>query len=82
MDRCLAQGPARDPHLLVGTLYEFTTTTSSRVPMTDWYETATDNQHGFQAARWSAGSSPCGPSEVRARRRGGLTLGRVVPGDL
>jgi len=35
--------------LLVESLYFFVTTTGSRVPMTDWYETVSDRQVGFQA---------------------------------
>ncbi|MGI8697184.1 MAG: glutaminase domain-containing protein [Mycobacteriales bacterium] len=35
--------------LLVESLYEFTTTSASRVPMTDLYDTVTDRQVGFQA---------------------------------
>lgn len=35
--------------LLVESLYEFTTTTASRVPMTDWYDTVVDRQTGFMA---------------------------------
>jgi hypothetical protein len=35
--------------LLVESVYEFATTTPSRVPMTDWYDTVNDRQNGFQA---------------------------------
>ncbi len=36
-------------NLLIDSVYEFATTTPSRVPITDWYETVTDRQDGFQA---------------------------------
>ncbi|WP_322987260.1 glutaminase family protein [Phaeacidiphilus oryzae] len=39
--------PVRDR--LIGTLYEFLNTSSSRVPFTDWYDTVGDRQNGFQA---------------------------------
>ena len=42
--------PHRDVRqLLIDSVYEFATTSSSRVPMTDWYDTVTDRQVGFQA---------------------------------
>ncbi|WP_236045739.1 glutaminase family protein [Streptacidiphilus fuscans] len=34
---------------LVGALYDFVNTSPSRVPFTDWYDTVTDRQNGFQA---------------------------------
>jgi len=33
----------------VDSLYQFANTTSSRVPFTDWYDTVSDTQNGFQA---------------------------------
>jgi hypothetical protein len=38
---------ARD--LLIESVYEFADTSPSRVPMTDWYDTVSDRQAGFQA---------------------------------
>ncbi|MDX6257684.1 MAG: hypothetical protein QOJ11_4018 [Frankiales bacterium] len=38
---------ARD--LLISGLYSFANRTGSRAPMTDWYDTVTDRQNGFQA---------------------------------
>ena len=35
--------------LLISGLYTFATTTGQRVPMTDWYDTVTNRQSGFQA---------------------------------
>jgi hypothetical protein len=35
--------------LLIESLYEFLATSASRVPFTDWYETAVNRQNGFQA---------------------------------
>jgi len=35
--------------LLIESLYEFANTTGSRVPLTDWYDTTSDRQIGFQA---------------------------------
>ena len=35
--------------LLIEGVYQFATSSGSRVPMTDWYDTETDNQVGFQA---------------------------------
>jgi hypothetical protein len=35
--------------LLISSLYEFANTSSSRVAMTDWYDTENDSQVGFQA---------------------------------
>jgi hypothetical protein len=35
--------------LLIESLYEFATTTPSRLPMTDWYDTESDRQSGFLA---------------------------------
>jgi hypothetical protein len=35
--------------LLISGLYTFATTTGQRVPMTDWYDTVTNRQNGFQA---------------------------------
>lgn len=35
--------------LLIAGLYRFAGTTGQRVPMTDWYDTVTDRQSGFQA---------------------------------
>jgi hypothetical protein len=35
--------------LLVSALYEFAHTSPSRAPFTDWYDTASDSQNGFQA---------------------------------
>jgi hypothetical protein len=35
--------------LLIAGLYTFADTTGQRVPMTDWYDTVTDRQNGFQA---------------------------------
>jgi hypothetical protein len=35
--------------VLIESLYEFLTTSASRVPFTDWYETVTNRQNGFQA---------------------------------
>jgi len=35
--------------LLIESLYEFLTTSGSRVPFTDWYETTVGRQDGFQA---------------------------------
>lgn len=34
---------------LIESLYEFATTTGSRVPMTDWYDTTQNSQDGFMA---------------------------------
>jgi hypothetical protein len=34
---------------LVESLYDFANTTTSRVPLTDWYDTIGDTQNGFQA---------------------------------
>ncbi|WP_377267171.1 glutaminase domain-containing protein [Peterkaempfera sp. SMS 1(5)a] len=34
---------------LVGALYDFADTSPSRVPLTDWYDTVTNRQSGFQA---------------------------------
>jgi len=36
-------------NLLIDSVYEFATTTPSRVPMTDFYDTVIDRQNGFQA---------------------------------
>jgi hypothetical protein len=41
-----------DPYLrqdFVESLYDFANTTPSRVPLTDWYDTISDTQNGFQA---------------------------------
>jgi hypothetical protein len=41
-----------DPNLrqdLVDSLYDFANTSPSRVPLTDWYDTISDTQNGFQA---------------------------------
>jgi hypothetical protein len=35
--------------LLVKGLYAFADTTGQRIPMTDWYDTVTGRQSGFQA---------------------------------
>ena len=35
--------------LLIESIYEFATTSGNRAAMTDWYDTATDRQVGFQA---------------------------------
>ena len=35
--------------LLIESVYQFATSSSRRVAMTDWYDTVTDNQVGFQA---------------------------------
>jgi Glutaminase A six helical-hairpin domain/Domain of unknown function (DUF5127)/Domain of unknown function (DUF4964) len=35
--------------LLIESIHTFLTTTASRVPFTDWYDTVTDRQTGFQA---------------------------------
>ena len=35
--------------VLIEGVYQFATSSGSRVPMTDWYDTETDNQVGFQA---------------------------------
>jgi len=35
--------------LLIAGLYAFATTTAQRIPMTDWYDTVTNHQSGFQA---------------------------------
>jgi hypothetical protein len=35
--------------LLISGLYAFATTTGQRIPMTDWYDTVTNRQSGFQA---------------------------------
>jgi hypothetical protein len=35
--------------LLIGGLYAFVTTSGQRVPMTDWYDTVSNRQSGFQA---------------------------------
>jgi hypothetical protein len=35
--------------LLIESVYEFANTSPSRAPMTDWYDTVTDKQVGFQA---------------------------------
>ena len=34
---------------LVGSLYDFANTSPSRAPFTDWYDTVTNHQNGFQA---------------------------------
>ena len=35
--------------VLIDSLYQFLTTSGSRVPFTDWYETPINRQNGFQA---------------------------------
>jgi hypothetical protein len=35
--------------LLISGLYTFANTTGQRVPITDWYDTVTNRQSGFQA---------------------------------
>jgi hypothetical protein len=35
--------------LLISGLYTFAHTTGRRVPITDWYDTVTNRQNGFQA---------------------------------
>jgi hypothetical protein len=44
----LAESPA-DFQALVGPAYDFADQSSSRVPLTDWYDTVTGKQQGFQA---------------------------------
>lgn len=44
----LADQP-RITSLLIESLYQFASTTASRVPFTDWYDTVIDRQAGFQA---------------------------------
>ncbi|MEY9938930.1 DUF5127 domain-containing protein [Streptacidiphilus sp. MAP5-3] len=39
--------PVKD--YLIGALYDFVDTSPSRVPFTDWYDTISDQQNGFQA---------------------------------
>jgi hypothetical protein len=42
-------GERSDLDALVGPIVKFLNETPTRVPMTDWYETKTGKQHGFQA---------------------------------
>ncbi len=44
----LAETPA-DFDALIAPVYRFVNETPSRVPLTDWYSTASGKQHGFQA---------------------------------